>query len=162
MAVKLAFAVASSIESEILIVDEVLAVGDIAFQRKCLGRMEKMINEQDRTVLIVGHNIRQLERICSRMILLNRGQVKSMEVQVRLPSCSLETTLPQTGNSLERGEGINPSIDTKDIEVLEIEVISDKRNDGTPVCLVILRPASESNTQRIPPNSQRGDQHWSS
>jgi ABC-type polysaccharide/polyol phosphate transport system ATPase subunit len=76
MQVKLAFAVATSIESEILIVDEVLAVGDLAFQRKCFDRMEDMIKRQGRTVLIVSHNIRQIERLCTRVLLLDHGEVK--------------------------------------------------------------------------------------
>ena len=75
MQVKLAFAVATSIESEILIVDEVLAVGDLAFQRKCFDRMEDLIRRRGRTVLIVSHNIRQIERICQRVLLLDRGHV---------------------------------------------------------------------------------------
>ena len=74
MQVKLAFAVATSIESEILIVDEVLAVGDLAFQRKCFDRMEDMIKGRGKTVLIVSHNIRQLERLCSRVIMMDHGR----------------------------------------------------------------------------------------
>lgn len=74
MQVKLAFAVATCIEAEILIVDEVLAVGDLAFQRKCFDRMEDLIKRQGRTVLLVSHNIRQVERLCSRVILLDRGR----------------------------------------------------------------------------------------
>ena len=75
MQVKLAFAVATSIEAEILIVDEVLAVGDLAFQRKCFDRMEDLIKRQGRTVLLVSHNIRQVERLCSRVIMLDHGRV---------------------------------------------------------------------------------------
>jgi ABC-type polysaccharide/polyol phosphate transport system ATPase subunit len=75
MQVKLAFSVATSIESEILIVDEVLAVGDLAFQRKCFDRMEDVIRRQGRTVLLVSHNIRQVERLCSRTVLLDHGRV---------------------------------------------------------------------------------------
>lgn len=75
MQVKLAFAVATSIESEILIVDEVLAVGDLAFQRKCFDRMEDLIKRQGKTVLIVSHNIRQIERLCSRVVLLKHGKI---------------------------------------------------------------------------------------
>lgn len=73
MQVKLAFAVATSVESEILIVDEVLAVGDLAFQRKCFDRMEDVIKHQGRTVLLVSHNLRHVERICSRVMLLEKG-----------------------------------------------------------------------------------------
>ena len=72
MQVRLGFAVAISATAEILIVDEVLAVGDVAFQRKCIDRMEKIIVGGGHTVLVVGHDIRQLERICSRMVLFNR------------------------------------------------------------------------------------------
>jgi len=75
MQVKLAFAVATSIEAEILIVDEVLAVGDLAFQRKCFDRMEDLIKRQGKTVLLVSHNIRQVERLCSRVILLGKGEI---------------------------------------------------------------------------------------
>ena len=75
MQVKLAFAVATSIEAEILIVDEVLAVGDLAFQRKCFDRMEDLIKRQGKTVLLVSHNIRQVQRLCSRVIMLNKGQI---------------------------------------------------------------------------------------
>jgi lipopolysaccharide transport system ATP-binding protein len=75
MQVKLAFAVATSIESEILIVDEVLAVGDLAFQRKCFDRMEDLIKRQGKTVLLVSHNIRQVERLCSRVMLMNHGNI---------------------------------------------------------------------------------------
>ena len=74
MQVKLAFAVATSIESEILIVDEVLAVGDLAFQRKCFDRMEELIKREQRTVLLVSHNIRQVERLCSRVMMLDHGR----------------------------------------------------------------------------------------
>ena len=75
MQVKLAFAVATSIEAEILIVDEVLAVGDLSFQRKCFDRMEELIKQQGRTVLLVSHNIRQVERICARTFLIDHGQI---------------------------------------------------------------------------------------
>ena len=75
MQVKLAFAVATSIEAEILIVDEVLAVGDLSFQQKCIERMEKLIKGEGRTVIIVGHNIRQIQRICNRVMLLDHGRI---------------------------------------------------------------------------------------
>src|SRR6266700_2008706 len=77
MQVRLGFSIATSIDSDILIVDEVLAVGDLAFQRKCFDRMEDMIRRQGKTVLLVSHNIRQVERLCSRVILLDHGAVVS-------------------------------------------------------------------------------------
>ena len=74
MYVRLAFAVAAHLEPEILIVDEVLAVGDIAFQRKCLGKMQS-VNESGRTVLFVSHNLTAVSKLCSRCVLLSGGRL---------------------------------------------------------------------------------------
>lgn len=73
MAVRLAFSVAAHLEPEILIVDEVLAVGDMEFQKKCLGKIEDVVEKQKRTVLFVSHNISSVLRICKRAILLDKG-----------------------------------------------------------------------------------------
>ena len=75
MQVRLGFAVATSISADILIIDEVLAVGDLAFQRKCFSRMEDIIKRRGLTVLLVSHNIRQVERLCSRALLLEHGRI---------------------------------------------------------------------------------------
>lgn len=75
MKVRLGFAIATNIDADILIVDEVLAVGDIAFQRKCFDKMEDLIIKQKKTVLLVSHNIRQVQRICSRAIFFEHGQI---------------------------------------------------------------------------------------
>ncbi len=75
MYMRLAFAVAAHMEPEILIVDEVLAVGDAAFQQKCLGRMSS-VSRQGRTVLFVSHNMAALRSLCTRAVWLNQGQLK--------------------------------------------------------------------------------------
>jgi len=74
MYVRLAFAVAAHLQPEILLVDEVLAVGDASFQRKCLGKMES-VSKEGRTVFYVSHNMPSVTRLCSRAILLNKGQI---------------------------------------------------------------------------------------
>ena len=74
MYVRLAFAVAAHLEPEILIVDEVLAVGDIQFQKKCIGKMED-VGKEGRTVLFVSHNMSTVESLCSRGIVLESGRV---------------------------------------------------------------------------------------
>ncbi len=74
MTVRLAFAVAAHLEPEILLVDEVLAVGDLAFQRKCLGKMQD-VSQSGRTVLFVSHNMPAVTRLCTRAILLEAGRV---------------------------------------------------------------------------------------
>ncbi|GAC1419485.1 MAG: hypothetical protein NVS9B7_14650 [Flavisolibacter sp.] len=76
MYVRLAFAVAAHLESEILIVDEVLAVGDAEFQRKCIGKMKDVNSEEGRTVLFVSHNLGQIHNFCTKGILLNNGQLQ--------------------------------------------------------------------------------------
>lgn len=74
---RLAFSVAAHLEPEILVVDEVLAVGDLAFQKKCMGRMEHVASE-GRTVLFVSHNLPVMRQLCSRGVLLRRGQVEKV------------------------------------------------------------------------------------
>jgi lipopolysaccharide transport system ATP-binding protein len=74
MKVRLAFSVAAHLDPEILIVDEVLAVGDAAFQKKCLNKMQ-MIEEQGRTILFVSHNMPAVTRLCERTILLEQGKL---------------------------------------------------------------------------------------
>jgi lipopolysaccharide transport system ATP-binding protein len=74
MYVRLAFAVAAHLEPEILIVDEVLAVGDMQFQRKCLGRMEEA-SRSGRTILFVSHNMGAITALCDRCIVLNEGRI---------------------------------------------------------------------------------------
>jgi len=75
MYVRLAFAVAAHLEPEILLVDEVLAVGDLAFQKKCLGKMGD-IAQEGRTVVFVSHNLSAIANLCSRSILLNSGEIE--------------------------------------------------------------------------------------
>ena len=77
MYVRLAFAVAAHVEPEILIVDEVLAVGDAAFQNKCLGKMDQVSVREGRTVLFVSHNMGVINRLCKRAILIEAGQIRA-------------------------------------------------------------------------------------
>jgi lipopolysaccharide transport system ATP-binding protein len=77
MYVRLAFSVAAHLEPEILIVDEVLSVGDAQFQRKCLGKMEE-VNKQGRTVIFVSHNMTAVASLCSKCLLLEKGSVKAI------------------------------------------------------------------------------------
>ncbi len=75
MYVRLAFSVAAHMEPDILIVDEVLAVGDAEFQKKCLGKMEEVTKKEGRTILFVSHNMAAIERLCSKCILLKGGKI---------------------------------------------------------------------------------------
>lgn len=142
MQVKLAFSVATAVDSEILVVDEVLAVGDVAFQRKCLDRMEQLMNRDGRTVLLVGHNIRQLERICSRMIMLKAGQlVMDGEPGAVCKRFLDESTVRReiTGIAIDSDESLRPGFTTGEVELLGIEV---GRHDATRSALASGVPES--------------------
>ena len=75
MYVKLAFSVAAHLDSEIMIMDEVLAVGDMAFQKKCLDKMREAATKEGRTVLYVSHNMNTIRQLCDRCIVLDKGRI---------------------------------------------------------------------------------------
>jgi lipopolysaccharide transport system ATP-binding protein len=110
MYVRLAFAVAAHLDSDILIVDEVLAVGDAEFQRKCIGKMKDVNNTRGRTVLFVSHNLSQIHNFCTSGILLSNGTMaysgdinnvisKYVHGEVGVKEVDLRT-LPRAGHSL--------------------------------------------------------------
>jgi lipopolysaccharide transport system ATP-binding protein len=80
MYVRLAFAVAAHLESEILLVDEVLAVGDAEFQKKCLGKMGDVATNEGRTVLFVSHNMVSIQNLCGKSVLLRNGKIDLLDV----------------------------------------------------------------------------------
>lgn len=78
MYVRLAFSVAAHMEPDILLIDEVLAVGDAEFQKKCLGKMDEITKTEGRTILFVSHNMEAIRQICAKCVLLENGRVKSI------------------------------------------------------------------------------------
>lgn len=96
MYVRLAFAVAAHLDPEILIVDEVLAVGDAEFQRKCLGKMREVSSKQGRTVLFVSHNIPSISRLCNKCICLSEGTIVSNGLTKPVLDAYFETSLKVT------------------------------------------------------------------
>ncbi|MDY0013839.1 MAG: polysaccharide ABC transporter ATP-binding protein [Rhodocyclaceae bacterium] len=127
MQVKLGFSIATTVISQVLIVDEVLAVGDLSFQQKCIERMETLIRSEGRTVLIVGHNLRQLQRISTRMLLLDQGRIS----QDGDPSdvCGIFYTEAQQRNIARHkggGDGIEPEVDIGYITVKTIKFTNDR------------------------------------
>ena len=121
MQVRLGFSIATSVESDILIVDEVLAVGDLAFQRKCFDRMEDLIKQQGKTVLLVSHNIRQVERLCSRTILMSHGKIMMDGVSKDVCNAFYEASDKQIqGTKISSKAGRTESSGDVDIESVEI------------------------------------------
>ncbi len=82
MYVRLAFSVAAHLEPEILLIDEVLAVGDIVFQKKCLGKMDQVAKE-GRTVLFVSHNMNSIAQLCTKVLLMNKGRLERVSTDVQ-------------------------------------------------------------------------------
>ena len=110
MKIRLGFSVAAYLEPEILIIDEVLAVGDYDFQKKCLNKMED-VGKRGRTVLFVSHNMQAITRLCSRAILLENGQIKadgsSSEVVAKYLTTGSGLTSERFWNDLSDAPGKN-------------------------------------------------------
>jgi len=95
MYVRLAFAVAAHLEPEVLIVDEVLAVGDANFQKKCLGKMQNISQNEGRTILFVSHQIEAIQRLCSQCILMERGQLVAHSSTIDIVTSYLSSSSEQ-------------------------------------------------------------------
>ena len=122
MYVRLAFAVAAHLEPEILVVDEVLAVGDGAFQKKCLGKMGEVAKE-GRTVLFVSHNMAAIQGLCSKCLLFNSGQLASEGASQDIVEQYLTNGLFDTPTLLEKRKDRQGS---GEIRFLEVSIRSAK------------------------------------
>jgi lipopolysaccharide transport system ATP-binding protein len=141
MYVRLAFAVAAHLEPDVLVIDEVLAVGDAAFQKKCLGKMSEVAN-RGRTVLFVSHNMAALQALCTKAVYLKAGQVQGIGCvrsliakyltdsqasespqlwrPVKLGDHLYVTRLELAPNPVESGSSLNASLEIRASEVLKL------------------------------------------
>jgi lipopolysaccharide transport system ATP-binding protein len=133
MYMRLAFAVAAHLEPEILIVDEVLAVGDAAFQKKCLGKMEHVSLHEGRTVLFVSHQMGTIAQLCKRALLLQHGKIDAIGAVSDVVAAYMNQA---AGTSV--GFEAQPSA-AKDIAIIKAEALDEH---GTPVTVF-------THTQRI-------------
>jgi lipopolysaccharide transport system ATP-binding protein len=135
MFVRLAFAVAAHLDPEILIVDEVLAVGDAEFQKKCIGRMKEVSRGEGRTVLFVSHSLGTVQSLCDRCILLRAGEVAAIgptyEVLADYQSSSVAGTLPAISTTARRGQGA-------------VQIVSGKLTDATGATASFLRCGADA------------------
>jgi len=130
MYMRLAFAVAAHLDSEILLVDEVLAVGDAAFQKKCLGKMENVAKE-GRTVLFISHNTLAIRTLCQRTILLDKGEIISNDTTEKtlgvfnkiLREIKIDDNTAIRDKTMRRGTG--------DIRFHEVKIQDIKGNNRT-------------------------------
>ncbi len=99
MQLRLAFSVAAHLEPEVLLIDEVLAVGDMEFQKKCLGKMEEVSRQEGRTILFVSHNMAYLTSLCNRGVLLEKGKLAKEDT---MPQVMAEYTTGLSGLAAKR------------------------------------------------------------
>ena len=118
MYVRLAFAVAAHLESEILLVDEVLAVGDAEFQKKCLGKMRDVASKEGRTVLFVSHNMVAVSNLCQNGLLLGSGKI---DFYGNIQDC-VSFYLNKESNQ----ESINFQLETDEFHLVKIDIYQDK------------------------------------
>ncbi len=130
MYVRLAFAVAAHLEPEILILDEVLAVGDADFQRKCLDRMSEISTTDGRTILLVSHNMQAVRRLCGKCLFLEKGRSMGlMPVEDAIARYSQQATPSPTVVHARRTRPRAPAPGTR-VRLLELGTV---RGPGHPL-----------------------------
>jgi lipopolysaccharide transport system ATP-binding protein len=120
MQLRLAFAVAAFLEAEILVIDEVLAVGDAEFQKKCLGKMEEVSKQQGRTVLFVSHNLTSLKKLCNTSVLLEKGKLKNKDSSINVINEYLSDTYKDNYNETQLENLLK--LDDKIIKILNFKL----------------------------------------
>ncbi len=121
MQLRLAFSVAAHLEPEILLIDEVLAVGDAEFQKKCIGKMQEVSQQAGRVILFVSHNLKAINDICQKCILLENGKIRLIDNSIAVTNEYIKTMDSGT-HTIER-----PLNDTKNIYLSKITVIGTKK-----------------------------------
>ncbi|MBQ9893663.1 MAG: ABC transporter ATP-binding protein [Bacteroidales bacterium] len=133
MTVRLGFAVAAHLDPEILVVDEVLAVGDAEFQKKAIGKMQDVSRGEGRTVLFVSHNMASVQNLCKTGILLENGQIKMTGEVGEVVNRYILSNIQEIGDISHQIEFKRIGVTTKEIEFLEltrnIPFKSDSNND---------------------------------
>ena len=143
MYVRLAFSVAAHLESEILVVDEVLAVGDAEFQKKCFKKIAEVVDSEGRTILFVSHNIRAIQSLCDQGIVLRKGRSTGVQaIADAIQDYSMETqgnfdtTLPLTVedvtiHSFDISQGGHQVSEYDGDQPIEIEIVFELHHDLT-------------------------------
>lgn len=129
MYVRLAFAVAAHLEPEILLVDEVLAVGDAEFQKKCLGKMED-VSKEGRTVIFVSHNMEAIKNLCSSVFLLDKGKIQSHGIPSNVINEYLSTRESSSGRMT--WEDMETAPGNHQARLKSVTIISEGKVTGTP------------------------------
>ncbi|MDD5528276.1 MAG: ABC transporter ATP-binding protein [Patescibacteria group bacterium] len=129
MSVRLAFSIAAHLDPDILIVDEVLAVGDADFQKKCLGKMDEVVKKSGRTIIFVSHNMDAIESLCDRVVWLKEGKVAGDGSADEM----IEKYLGENRNFLEKKWGEKDAPGNEKVKLLKAEIISE---NGSPLSYI--------------------------
>nr|WP_320161312.1 ABC transporter ATP-binding protein [uncultured Methanoregula sp.] len=125
MYIRLAFAVAAHLEPEILLIDEVLAVGDAQFQKKCLGKMGE-VGKEGRTVLFISHNMAAMRQLCPSCIWLANGKLEEIGQTENVIDHYLESTIPDAQTTV-----LTTGDDKKEVQLTIIRIIDDNGNENS-------------------------------
>ncbi len=140
MYVRLAFAVAAHLESEILIVDEVLAVGDVEFQRKCIGKMNDVSKGEGRTVLFVSHNMASIQNLCDKGVLMQYGKIEAIGEINEV----VDKYLTLNNDDVKKSEYLaNLEVDLTEHKPVQIKKAFLKNNNGAQIQKVIAGDSFE-------------------
>ena len=145
MYVRLGFAVAAHLDPEILIIDEVLAVGDADFQKKCLGKMGDVVTNQGRTVLFVSHNMAAIQNLCEKSILLKNGLVSLIDDTEKVISTYLDVSQDHNRFSPKIGQRSGDQI----VKIENFWVSPNPPKTGLPVEFVFEISRSDKLSSRI-------------
>ncbi len=131
MFIRLGFSLATSVQADILLIDEVLAVGDLAFQRRCFDRMEEMIKRQGKTVLLVSHDVRLVDRLCTRALLIDQGRVVADGNARSICDLFYERSHEKLRSlaSQSARKGSNGLKATGEVELLDVQVLDEQGNN---------------------------------
>lgn len=145
MTVRLGFAVAAHLDPEILVVDEVLAVGDAEFQKKAIGKMQDVSRGEGRTVLFVSHNMASIQNLCKTGVLLDKGSIKMTGVVDDVINAYVSANLAEVGDVAHLTEFQRIGVTTKELEILELTRVSPYKIDSTEDVVFIAKIRRNSN-----------------
>lgn len=149
MTVRLGFAVAAHLEPEILVVDEVLAVGDAEFQKKAIGKMQDVSRGEGRTVLFVSHNMASIQNLCKTGILLEKGSIKATGMVEDVINAYISANLAEVGDvsHLTKFKRMGPT--SKELEIIELRRVSPYKLDSQDDILFLAKVKRNSRTIKI-------------
>ena len=146
MTVRLGFAVAAHLEPEILVVDEVLAVGDAEFQKKAVGKMQDVSRSEGRTVLFVSHNMASIQNLCKTGILLEKGSIKTIGEVDEVVNAYVSANLAEVGDVSHQTRFKRIGLASKELEILALTRISPYKIDSTEDIVFVAKIKRNSNT----------------